>query len=57
MKKHIPEHLMNEYPVYTSLIAGIRILSNAIEECISEGLLIPPANRTGAEGILMAVQK
>ena len=39
MRKHIPKHLMNEYQIYTRLIAGIRILAKAIEECIKEGLL------------------
>ena len=39
MKTHIPEHLMNEYHIYTGLIAGVRILAKAIEECINEGRL------------------
>lgn len=57
MRKHIPEHLMNEYPIYTRLIAGIRILGKAIEKCIEEGLLIEPDNKVGAEGVLMIVEK
>ena len=57
MKTHIPEHLMNEYQIYTELIAGVRILAKAIEECIKEGLLVEPENRLGAEGVLMIVEK
>lgn len=57
MRSHIPEYLINEYQIYTNLIAGIRILSKAIDECISEGLLLEPENRIGAEGMLMIVEK
>lgn len=57
MKQHIPEHLMNEYKIYTQLIAGTRILSRTIEACIQEGLLTEPQNRLGAEGVLMVVEK
>lgn len=57
MKTHIPEHLMNEYQIYTELIAGVRILAKAIEECISEGLLVEPENKVGAEGVLMIVER
>lgn len=57
MRTHIPEYLMNEYQIYTSLIAGTRILSKAIDECINEGLLLKPENRIGAEGMLMIVER
>lgn len=57
MKQHIPKHLMSEYPFYIELIAGIRILSNAIEACIQNGLLQEPESRQGAEGMLMIVEK
>jgi hypothetical protein len=57
MKKHIPEHLLNEYHLYPGLIAGIRILSTTIEECIKEGLLSEPENRIGAEGVIMEIEK
>lgn len=57
MRKHIPEHLMNEYQIYTRLIAGIRILAKSIEECIKEGLLTEPENKVGAEGVLMIVER
>lgn len=57
MRTHIPVHLMNEYQIYTNLIAGIRILAKAIEECINEGLLAEPENKIGAEGMLMIIEK
>ena len=57
MRTHIPEHLMNEYQIYTGLIAGVRILAKAIEECINEGLLVEPENKVGAEGVLMIVER
>ncbi len=57
MRTHIPEHLMDEYQIYTGLIAGVRILAKAIEECINEGLLVEPENRVGAEGVLMIVER
>lgn len=57
MKTHIPEHLMNEYQIYTILIAGTRVLGKVIEECIKEEILSEPQNRLGAEGVFMAVKK
>ena len=57
MKAHIPMHLMNEYPFYTQLIAGTRILSKAIDECIKEDVLSKPENRLDAEGVLMIVDR
>ncbi len=57
MQTHIPKHLLNEYHTYTELIAGIRILSKAIEECIAAGILSEPESRFGAEGMLMVVEK
>lgn len=57
MHRHIPGHLMNEYQVYTGLIAGTRVVSRTIDMCISEGLLSEPESRLGAEGMLMVVEK
>ncbi|MCI8331428.1 MAG: RNA polymerase sigma factor [Clostridiales bacterium] len=57
MRSHIPEHLLNEYPIYTELIAGSKTLSKVIEKCISEDLLTEPENEGGAEGMLMMVEK
>lgn len=57
MKKQIPAHLQNEYQIYASLIACVRLLNKAIGECISSGLLNEPQKRIGAEGVLMVVEK
>ena len=57
MRKHIPEHLINEYEYYTGCIAGVRFLHETIEACIKEGLLSEPENKIGPEGVLMVVEK
>lgn len=57
MRSHIPDYLINEYPVYTGLIAQARILSKTIDACIDEGLLLKPENRLCAEGTCMGVEK
>ena len=57
MRKHIPEHLMNEYEYYIGCIAGVRFLHETIEACIKEGLLCEPENKIGAEGVLMVIEK
>ena len=57
MRTHIPEHLLKEYPVYTKLIAGVRILAKAIEQCVKEGLLVAPEHKVGSEGMVMIVEK
>lgn len=57
MRSHIPDYLINEYPVYTGLIAQARILSKTIDACIEEGLLLKPENRLCAEGTCMGVEK
>ena len=56
-KQHVPKHLINEYQLYTQLIAGERIVSSVIEQCIEDGLLSEPENRLCAEGMLMMVEK
>ncbi len=56
MRAHIPEHLMGEYRLYIGNIAGIRILSDAIEECLKCGLLAEPTAHSG-EGVVLAVDK
>ncbi len=57
MKNHIPKHLMNEYEIYTKLIASLRVDGQLIEHCVSEGLLEEPVQRLGTEGILLAIEK
>lgn len=57
MRSHIPDYLMNEYQIYTELIARMRILSKTIDACIDEGLLLKPKSRICAEGTWMIVEK
>ena len=57
MRKHIPEHLINEYEYYTGCIAGVRFLHETIEACIKEGLLCEPENKIGSEGVWMVIEK
>lgn len=57
MRKRIPKHLINEYPVYSELIAGTGIGPGMMASCIEEGLLCRPEKRLGAEGMLMVVEK
>ncbi len=57
MRKHIPKHLMNEYEIYTKLIASLRVDGQLVEHCIDEGILMDPKQRVGTEGMLLAVEK
>ena len=57
MKKYIPSHLMCEYHIYAKLITGSHLISEIIEECIKEGLLLEPESKMCAEGILMIVER
>lgn len=57
MRKRIPKHLINEYPIYAQLIAGTGMLSGMMDSCMQEGLLCRPENRLGAEGMLMVVER
>ena len=56
MRTHIPPHLLGEYQYYPMLIAGVRILSDAIEACIQADLLTIPNQTGAAEGMLMTVK-
>lgn len=42
---------------YAQMIAGIRVVSGAIEECIKEDLLTVPENDHCAEGVFMRVEE
>lgn len=57
MKKHIPPHLMGEYPYYNSCIASNHFFHDVVEECISQGLLNAPENPLGPEGVLMILER
>ena len=48
---------MNEYQKYNQLIAGSSIITKLIQACIKEGILSEPANRLGAEGMIMIGEK
>lgn len=57
MRNHIPKHLMNEYEIYTKVIASLRVDGQLIEHCITEGLLEEPVQRLGTEGMLLVVER
>lgn len=57
MKKHIPPHLMGEYPYYNICIASNHFFHAVVEECISQGILNAPENPLGSEGVLMILTK
>lgn len=57
VSKYVPEHLIDEYKTYLDLIAGARLVHNAVEACLSEGLLSIPEAPIGAEGVLMVLEK
>ena len=57
MKKHIPAHLLGEYPYYISCIASNYFFHDVVEECISQGILNAPENPLGPEGVLMILTK
>ncbi len=57
MVSHIQKHLLNEYKSYNMLVAGINLLNDLIEKCISEDLLTEPQQRIGPEGVLLVVEK
>ena len=54
---HIQKHLLNECKSYNILVAGINVLNDLIEKCISESILSKPENRIGPEGVLLVVEK
>lgn len=57
MVSHIQKHLLNEYKSYNLLVAGINLLNDLIEKCISEDLLTEPNQKIGPEGVLLVVEK
>ena len=57
MLSHIQKHLLNEYKSYNLLVSGINLLSDLIEKCIAEDLLIEPQQRIGPEGVLLVVER
>ncbi|MDE7222573.1 MAG: RNA polymerase sigma factor [Acetatifactor sp.] len=57
IKKHIPTHLMGEYPYYNTCIASNHFFHAVVEECISQGILNAPENPLGSEGVLMILTR
>ena len=55
IKQHLPQHLMEEYQFYNSLIASSHTVHDVIEECIREGILSTPQSRLCAEGVVVEV--
>lgn len=56
IRKNIPEHLMGDYLKVNSL-AGEAVVDFLVEALIQRGLLTPPADGVGAEGLWMFVEK
>lgn len=55
VRNSIPEHLLCDY-LYVNRMACIPVLDMLVEELIKKGILTPPENGTGAEGIWMSVK-
>lgn len=55
IKQYVPKHLLNEYAMF-NMAVSTRFMNDAIEACITEGLLTVPDNRLCAEGVLMTVK-
>ena len=56
IKKSVPDYLLGEWGLANSL-ASMPILDSVVEALIEKGILTPPANRIGAEGCWMSVEK
>lgn len=56
INKHLPKHLMGEMELVITL-AMLPVLDTLVEALIERGILTPPENGIGAEGIWMAVKR
>lgn len=56
LRKALPEHLIPEY-VHGNSLAAMPVLDTLIEFLIERGLLTPPENGRGAEGVWMYLEK
>lgn len=56
IRQNIPAHLFEEYR-FVNELACLRLADALIDVLIEEGLLTPPENGTGAEGVWMSVTK
>lgn len=55
MKTALPAHLKNEYFLF-NMGASIGLIDLLIEACIRKGLLCPPPDGIGGEGVLLTVE-
>lgn len=56
IRKNIPEYLLEDYWMVNSL-ASLTLTDTLIDALIEKGLMIPPKNGIGAEGLSMSVVK
>lgn len=56
IRTRVPEHLWGDY-LHVNSIAGLPVLDTLVEYLIEKGLLTPPENGIGAEGIWMSVKR
>ena len=56
LRKNLPAHLLEDYWLVNSL-ASLTLVDTLIDALIEKGLMIPPENGIGAEGVWMNVTK
>lgn len=56
IRRNIPKHLMGDY-LRVNELANLPVLDTLVEALIDRGLLNPPENGVGAEGIWMMVER
>lgn len=56
VRKKIPEHLRGDY-MYLNFLASLPVLDTLVESLIDKGLLTPPENGIGAEGVWMHIRE
>ncbi len=55
MRRVMPIHLRKEYFYYNACIAAHEFFDEVVEECIRRGILNPPRDPLGPEGVLMVL--
>lgn len=55
IRRAVPWHLIGEY-LFVNALAAQPVINGLADHLISDGLLIPPPNGVGAEGIWMSVE-
>ena len=55
VRRNLPKHLMGDY-LYVNSLANLPVLDMLVEALIDKGLLTPPENGIGAEGIWMDIE-